>query len=387
MTDKQLQQQILDTSAIEKILKVAETSTGTIEFPHLTTFGCTEYKYEPLTWWTSGFFPGSLWVILERYHKSKQLVDGVSIERIEKLANEWKDKLKGAEYNTNTHDIGFLIMPAYQRHYELTGDKASAKAIVQAAESLLTRWNEKVQCLRSWNKTQCKNYQFMSQDRDFLVIIDNMMNLDLLYSASLISGDPKYADIATRHSETTLKNHVRSDWSTYHLIVYDPVTGEKKIGLTHQGYDHESTWSRGQAWALYGFATVYKYTKQTKFLDAAKNLADHFISRLEDGVVYWDFDAPRPCVWDTSAATIACSGMLLICQLAEPDKKYLDAVNSMLKKCVDGAIAPPNTVTILDHATTNNYRYSLKPFADHGLVYADYYFLEAGNRLIDLNLV
>ncbi|KAH8556085.1 glycoside hydrolase family 88 protein [Umbelopsis sp. PMI_123] len=329
---------------MEKILKVANQEPADLDtFPHVTNFGATEYVYEPSEWWTSGFFAGSLWALCERASKREL---PVSFEDLVQIARKWQRGMEKEQNNTETHDIGFMIMPSFQRDYDLTGNMAYT---------------------------------------DFLVIIDNMMNLDLLYSASLISGDPKYAAIATKHAETTLKYHIRPDTSTYHLIVYDPVTGKRKVGLTNQGYAHESTWSRGQAWGIYGYATVYKYTKDPKFLGAAKRLAEYFMSRVENGVVYWDFDAPRPCVWDTSAAMIACSGMLLLCQM-QGNHTYLPQVTSLLKTCIDGALTNEDGVTILDHATVNNYEHAINRIADHGLVYADYYFLEVGNRLIDMGL-
>jgi hypothetical protein len=374
---------VLDDSAIFKILKVANEEPPVANtFPHVTKFGAREYIYEPSEWWTSGFFPGSVWALCERASKRKL---PVSFDELVKVARKWQSGMEKEKFNTDTHDIGFMIMPSFQRDYDLTGNKACEGVIIQSAESLLTRWNETIGCLRSWNTTSTKSYKFDNKDTDFLVIIDNMMNLDLLYSASLISGDPKYANIATKHAETTLKYHIRPDNSTYHLVVYDPVTGKMKQGLTHQGYAHDSTWSRGQAWGIYGFATVYKYTKDPKFLDAAKRLAEYFMSRVEDGVVYWDFDAPRPCVWDTSAATIACSGMLLMCELQE-NLEYLPQVTSIMKQCISGALTTEDGCTILDHATVNNYEHANRRIADHGLVYADYYFLEVGNRLIDMGL-
>ncbi|KAG2188669.1 hypothetical protein INT44_003808 [Umbelopsis vinacea] len=374
---------ILDNSAMEKILKVANQEPAVPDtFPHVTNFGATEYVYEPSEWWTSGFFPGSIWALCERASKREL---PVSFENLVKIARKWQSGMEKEQYNTETHDIGFMIMPSFQRDLDLTGSKPCGDVIIRAAESLLTRWNEAIGCLRSWNTTSTKIYDFTNKDTDFLVIIDNMMNLDLLYSATLLSGDPKYAAIATKHAETTLKYHIRPDNSTYHLIVYDPVTGKRKVGLTHQGYDHGSTWSRGQAWAIYGFATVYKYTKDPKFLDAAKRLTEYFMSRVENGAVYWDFDAPRPCVWDTSAVTIACSGMLLLCQL-QGNLEYLPQVTLLMKTCIDGALTNEDGVTILDHATVNNYEHANHRIADHGLVYADYYFLEVGNRLIDMGL-
>lgn len=374
---------VLDESNVAKILKVAnQESAVPTKFPHCTNHGATEYMYEPATWWTTGFFPGSLWALVERASKRQM---STSFDDLVKVAKRWEDAVESQKYNINTHDIGFMIMPSFQRDLDVTGNKVSAEVIITAADSLMTRWSDTVQCFRSWNSTRTKEYEYNDKDKYFLVIIDNMMNLDLLYSASLLSGDPKYAEHATKHSETTLKHHIRADDSTYHLIVYDATNGDVMASLTHQGYQHESTWSRGQAWALYGYATVYKYTKDRKFLDAAKRLANYFMTRVEDGVVYWDFDAPRPCVWDVSAAMIACSGMLLICQL-ENNLEYLPQVTSILKACVNGALTPENGVTILDHSTVNNHEHANVRIADTGLVYADYYFLEVGNRLIDMGL-
>ncbi|KAI8068591.1 glycoside hydrolase family 88 protein [Gongronella butleri] len=375
---------VLDNGAVDKVLNVARQAPAKPNtFPHCTDVGVHAYEFEPPTWWTSGFFPGSLWAICERASKRDLPYDKTDLTT---LARQWQKGIEEQQYNKETHDIGFLIMPSYQRELDITGNKASADVIVNAAESLLTRWDDTVCAIRSWNKTKTHLYHFDSKDTDYLVIIDNMMNLDLLYSASLITGNSKYADIATKHSETTLQHHFRPDDSTYHLIVYNPVTGTRKIGLTHQGLNNESTWSRGQAWALYGFATVYKYTKDIKFLEAAKKAANYFMSRVgDDGIVYWDFDAPRPCVWDTSAAMIACSGMLLICEL-EGSMEYLASVTSILRACLKDAMTPDNACCILDKATVNNHEFAARRIADTGLVYADYYFLEIGNRLIDMGL-
>ncbi|ORX46982.1 glycoside hydrolase family 88 protein [Hesseltinella vesiculosa] len=382
--DREVFNAVLSTSAIDKVLRVARReppAPGT--FPHCTNQGASEYIYEPSKWWTSGFFPGSLWAICER--ASKHPMDGYNLDEVVKLARKWSGRIEQEQYNTETHDIGFMIMPSFQRDLEVTGAKSCESVIVNAAESLLTRWNEHVGCIRSWNRTQTHLYCFDCKDTDFLVIIDNMMNLDLLYSASLITGDSKFANVATRHTETTLKHHFRKDSSTYHLIVYNPVTATPKIGLTHQGYENKSTWSRGQAWALYGLATVYKYTNDQKFLEAAMRAADYFMSRVDDGVVYWDFDAPRPCFWDVSAAMIACSGMLLIDQL-HGSYTYLPHVTAILRATINGALTGNDGCTILDNSTVNNHEHAMKRITNTGLVYADYYFLEVGNRLLDMGL-
>lgn len=375
---------MLSEDAINKITRLAENPPSDRGLPHCTREGshAQEYIFEPPEWWTSGFFPGSLWAIYER---SRQVSVPIPQPKLKELAERWTAKIESQKTNTDTHDIGFMIMPSFGRKYLLEGDVLAGDVIVQAAESLLTRWNEKVGCIKSWNEAVNMAYDF-SGPRDFVVIIDNMMNLNLLYTATSITGDSKYATIATKHAETTLKNHIRDNWSTFHVVIYDSETGARKVGLTFQGYQHESCWSRGQAWALYGFASVYQYTRQKRFLDAAKKLANYFLTQVENGTVYWDFDAPRPCVWDVSAAMIACSGMLLICQL-EHSQEYLSAVASILATAQKHALTNEKGVTILDHSTVNNYQYSAHKNVDTGLVYADYYFLEIGNRLIDMKLI
>jgi Glycosyl Hydrolase Family 88 len=382
---QRLYRTVTDNKHVEKIWRVAHSRSEGDEdnYPHVVLPGSEKYTVCPLQWWTSGFFPGSLWILYERSVKRPLPIPSDELLRI---AKAWSANLESEKLNTSTHDLGFMLMPSFQREYNLTGSPKAAEIIVEAARSLSTRFDEKVQCIRSWNSAETGDYKFFSTDRDFLVAIDNMMNLDLLYSASAIAKNRKFADLATAHAEKTLKYHIRPDFSTFHMIVYDPVSGDKKIGLTHQGYSHESTWSRGQAWALYGYATVYKYTRNIKYLAVAKRLADYFLSRVDDGIVYWDFDAPRPCEWDTSAAMIACSGMLLICQL-ENSKEYLESVVRILQVCVERAMGTQETDSILMRATVANYKYYKNKLVEHGLVYADYYFLEVGNRLIDMGLI
>lgn len=385
---KSVFQRTLDPEPIAKVIRVAETAPeDPTSFPHVSNKGANKVVYEPFEWWTSGFFPGTLRVLTERVETHGRPV-GVEAAKLEALARDWQRKLEPHQNNVNTHDIGFLIMPSFYRDYKLHGSKAAADIIVQSAESLLTRWSEKVGAFRSWNGMKNHRMDFSNMATDFLVIIDNMMNLDLLYVASEITGDPKYAAKATKHAETTLNDGpIRPDFSTYHMVVYDPTTGTRKAGLTVQGYEHETTWSRGQAWALYGFASCYKYTRDERFLDAARKLTDYFLSRVDNGAVFWDFDAPRPCEWDTSAAMIACSGMLLICQEAGTHE-YVSAVAEILDRVLKEGQTGPDGVYILDRATVYNNRFAFgrERVADTGLVYADYYFLETGNRLLEMGL-
>ncbi|KAI8576781.1 hypothetical protein K450DRAFT_283119 [Umbelopsis ramanniana AG] len=359
------------------------------EFPHYTTPGTDKYEYVPAFKWTSGFFPGSIWALYERQLKKNGDAESttVSSEQLLKAGRHWESGLVEQQFNTNTHDIGFLIMPAFQRDYELTGNEAALDIIIQAAKSLTTRYSSKTKAIRSWNEKVSKSYSYTDMNKHFLVIIDNMMNLELLYYAAEKSGNKEFYDIATTHAETTLKNHFRPDNSSYHLVVYDTQTGEVTGKMTHQGYADDSTWSRGQAWALYGYAVTYKYTKDPKFLEASKKFTEMFLSKLaEDGTVYWDFDVERPTYWDVSAAMIACSGMLLQQQL-DPTLNYLPHISKILSRAITASSG--NGDTILEHSTVNNNADAMPGLriADTGLVYADYYFIETVNRLLDMGLI
>jgi hypothetical protein len=311
----------------------------------------------------------------------------ISKEQLLKAGRHWEAGLIEQQFNTNTHDIGFLIMPAFQRDYELTGNKQSLDIIIQAAKSLTTRYSPKTKAIRSWDQKTSLSYSYTDMDKYFLVIIDNMMNLELLYYAAEKSGNKEFYDIATTHAETTLKNHFRPDNSSYHLVVYDTQNGDVIGKMTHQGYADESTWSRGQAWALYGYAVAYKYTKDPKFLEASKKFTEMFLSKVtDDGTVFWDFDAERPTYWDVSAGMIACSGMLLQQQL-DATLNYLPYISKILSRAITGSSGKGDT--ILEHSTVNNNSDAVpgQRIADTGLVYADYYFIETGNRLLDMGLI
>jgi hypothetical protein len=375
----------------EKVVGLARKVEGVPEeFPHYTHMGETRYKYFPSSTWTSGFFPGSLWALYERVMRHNcNVADGVSQQELLDLAKVWQEGMTKEQFNTNTHDIGFMIMPSFGRDYQLHQTETAKGVIIQAAESLMTRYSPITRCIRSWDAQKQVHREWTDPEKDFLVIIDNMMNLDLLYYASQVTGNYKYARVASTHAETTLVNHFRPDNSSYHMVVYDSITGTVKGKYTHQGYSDESTWSRGQAWALYGYASVYQYTKDKRFLDAAKRFTDYFLSRLpEDKTVYWDFDAPLPTYWDVSAAMIAVSGMLLIDSLDTSSRYTPDALR-ILNKVVTEAKAGAEWDTILNHSTVQNFEYALPKtkVADVGLVYADYYFIEISNRLLEMGYV
>lgn len=229
-------------------------------------------------------------------------------------------------------------------------------------------------------------------------------DLDLLYVVAELVNDPTLADIATAHALTTMTSHIREDCSTCHVANFDQETGCIKQRMTNQGFSDKSCWSRGQAWGLTGYVQCYQRTKDDRFLEMATRLADYFISRLPDnGIPYWDFDAPKPGPRDTSAAMIAAYGMLLIHESIEGDQRYLAAALRMtgavcekslsseakfIDRSSDGSpgVDLGGHDTILLHATINNYEFAPRRWADHGLVYADHYFLLVGNKLLEMGL-
>ncbi|RSL83304.1 hypothetical protein CEP51_004590 [Fusarium floridanum] len=355
-------------------------------FPHFTFPGLSYYTWNDSTFWTSGFFPGIVWLLYER-----SLMTPLSVAPSKDLllaAQKWQVEMAKEQFKTDNHDLGFMIMPSFSRDYDLTGNRASLDVVVNAARSLASRFSPTTGTIRSWAGARTKLYSLDDPDVDFVVVIDSMMNLDLLYYAAHHTGDKSLADIATAHATTTLANHIRPNYSSYHLVSYDPNRqGVVRHRLTNQGYANESTWARGQAWALYGFAAVYQWTKDEKFLDAAIEIANYFLSRVDesngvDTIVYWDFDAPRPGVWDVSAAACASSGLLLLQQLAPDRCNYLESVLRILDTVTARATSKGDC--LLERSTSNDHEHALHRLTEHGVVYADYYFLEAGNRLLQL---
>ncbi|KAM3585754.1 hypothetical protein VKS41_002297 [Umbelopsis sp. WA50703] len=335
------------------------------EFPHYTIPGTDRYEYMPPFRWTSGFFPGSIWALYERQLKKNGDAESAPInkEQLLKAGRHWEAGLIEQQFNTNTHDIGFLIMPAFQRDYELTGNKQSLDIIIQAAKSLTTRYSPKTKAIRSWDQKTSLSYSYTDMDKYFLVIIDNMMNLELLYYAAEKSGNKEFYDIATTHAETTLKNHFRPDNSSYHLVVYDTQNGDVIGKMTHQGIV---------------MLLLTSSLEDPKFLEASKNFTEMFLSKVtDDGTVFWDFDAERPTYWDVSAGMIACSGMLLQQQL-DATLNYLPYISKILSRAIAGSSGKGDT--ILEHSTVNNNSDAVpgQRIADTGLVYADYYFIGTG---------
>lgn len=386
---KKISQQILSDNITDIIIRVAEQGPEPNHFPHDTTKMTFSYKYMDASWWTSGFFPGSLWLLYER---SLRLPLSRSSSDILNLALSWQAGMESQQYNKGTHDLGFMIMPAFYRDYQLRGSDTSREIVINAAHSLSTRWNETVQCIRSWDSMTSPRWDFRDKNKNFLVIIDNMMNLELLYRGAELTDDDELARRATEHAKTTIAHHIRPDDSTYHLVNYNPATGAVQGRYTVQGFADNSTWARGQSWGVYGYTTAYKHTKDPQFLSTAQRLAKYFIKRMREtsddtGMVYWDFDAPHtaPPIRDVSAAMVVCSGLLELYELTG-DAQFLPDVAQMLEYAIWHSRSPKGADTILRGATVNNSPDNKNPSFETGLVYADYYFLEIGNRLLQLNL-
>lgn len=334
--------------------------------------------------WTSGFFGGSLWYLYE----------AIPDPEIKALAEKWTVGLSEQKNNVLHpgigHDIGFIIYNTFGHRYRLTGNKAYKEVILQASNSLASLFNPKVGCIRSWT---------WGRDRwDFPVIIDNMMNLEMLFWAAKNGGDAlkeplrkrSLYDLAVSHALNTMENHVRPDGSTYQIVDYNSATGEVIKRVKWQGYSVESTWSRGQAWGIYGFTVAYRETRDRRFLDTAQKLADYFIKNLpEDYIPYWDFQSPDiPNTYrDASAAAIAASSLLelstLVSQPEEKQKYFQTAKNILITLSSPEYLTKgSNDSAILKHSVGS---FPHGGEVDVSLIYADYYFIEALLRYRQLN--
>ncbi|KAB8230280.1 glycoside hydrolase family 88 protein [Aspergillus alliaceus] len=464
---------------IAKLIDVAEAllerDGSPIRFPETVPQTGTNqgvYRCRDAEFWTCGFFPGSLYCLLERMRKHPGAsLSGLSIlskgpqeactgtatrgvhihdilvSHITTLCGKWSEPLHAMSFRKDTHDLGFIIQPALQRDWELFGSKRSLESVLTAAENLASRFDEQVGAIRSWDRFSNACHEITSMEDDFLVIIDSLCNLDLLFYAGNYLRSKRLLSIAETHASTLLSSHLRPEfgpdgetfYSTYHVVNFSPTqNGAVKQKLTAQGYSDNSTWARGQAWAILGYAQTFAWTKRQEHLNAAKSLADYFIFRMETSpsiveqggrgryVPLWDFDAPitntstngEQCpLRDVSAGLIAANGILILYgQLTgmgdhATAKRYLEYTLAIAKDTValaynrdemqlslseqDGKIRIATREVgngcrfeaVLEKSTANYNANHADRHWDHGLVYADYYFLELGNRLLDMGLV
>jgi unsaturated chondroitin disaccharide hydrolase len=328
-------------------------------------------------WWTSGFYPATLFYLYRDSHDTALLNEG---ERRLKL-------LEKEQYNKGTHDLGFMMYCPYGdllkliHHSRLREPEAPIDSILMnSARSLSTRFNPTVGCIRSWD----------SKPWNYPVIIDNMMNLELLFWATEESGDSSFYRIAVTHANTTMRNHFRPDYSSYHVVDYDTVTGRVLARKTAQGYADSSAWARGQSWGLYGYTMVYRYTHDPRYLEQAMHIADYILARLPaDKVPYWDYDAPGgPRVLrDVSAGAILASGLIELSRESPSEKSrtYLEVAEQIivsLSSSTYHAVVGANGGFLLMHSVGNLPAHSE---IDAPQTYADYYFVEAMLRYEELD--
>ena len=318
--------------------------------------------------WCSGFFAGTLWQMYQYSHEQYWRENAVS--------NTWL--IESAKWHKGTHDLGFMIGDSFGKAYLLTGEQSYRDVMLQAARTLCTRFSPKVGCIRSWDHNADK--------WKFPVIIDNMMNLEMLFEAYQLTGDKSFYDIAVSHANVTMKNHFRGDYSSFHVVDYDPMTGTVRSRVTHQGFSDDSFWSRGQGWALYGYTMCYRYTHDRRYLEQAKNVAKFLFSLKnmpEDGIFYWDMkdpaipDAPR----DASSAALVASAFYELQGYvdAELGKQYKAYADKIVNSLIDHYQAPvgSNQGFLLLHSTGHKPGNSE---IDVPINYADYFYMEALQR-------
>lgn len=365
--NKQLAVAEAQTSVMLKEISKANDENGKLIAPRTLEDG--ELKLVASKDWTSGFFAGELWYLYELTADDKWKAE----------AMKFTAPIEQEKFNGRTHDMGFKVYCSFGNAYRLTKNPHDRDVIIQAAKTLSTRFNSKVGAIRSWDHNADK--------WDFPVIIDNMLNLELLFEATKLTGDSSFYKIAVSHANTTLKNHFRDDYSTWHVVDYNPVTGAVERKQTHQGYSDTSAWARGQAWALYGYTMCYRETKDIRYLRQAQNVASFIFNNKNmpaDLVPYWDFNAPNipnePR--DVSAAAVIASALLELSTYVD-DSLYKMTGEKIIANLFRNYSSAPGTNSgfILQHSTGS------KPHNSEvnvPLVYADYYYLEAiarANRL------
>lgn len=317
-------------------------------------------------WWCSGFFPGVLWYVYE----------GTNEPELKEWARMYTARIEREKYTTNNHDVGFMLYCSFGNGLRLGGYDAYKEVLLTGTESLSTRYKDNVGAIRSWDWNQ-KVWQYP-------VIIDNMMNLELMMWAAKESGNKRFAEMAKSHADKTMKNHFRNDYSCYHVVSYDTITGKPHKKQTWQGYADESAWARGQAWALYGYTMMYRETGEKRYLNHAKKVAEYIMNHPnlpEDKIPYWDFNAPQIPneERDASAGALIASALIELSQYTKGDfsKKCLDVAETQVRALTSDAYLAEegtNGNFILKHSVGAK---PLKSEVDVPLTYADYYYVEA----------
>jgi unsaturated chondroitin disaccharide hydrolase len=355
---------------VNQATKTLELTADYSRMPHSIDSGSSKWNYTHPGSWTSGFWPGILWYIYEYTN------DSFWKEEAEKFT---ESIIPPATGKARSHDVGFLAYCSIGNGYRLTKAGNYKQALLQAADSVAVLYNPNVGTFLSWpNMIRRMNWPHNT-------IIDNMMNMELLFWAAKNGGNKELYDIATKHAETTMKYHFREDGSSYHVAVYDTIDGHFIKGVTHQGYADNTMWARGQAWAIYGFTMAYRETKDPRFLKTAQKASNIFLQRLpKDYIPFWDFDAPNipDEPKDASAAAIVASALLELSILTddgEKSKYYRSFGEKILAKLSSSEYQSRElNPSFLLHSTGH---WPNGSEIDASIIYADYYYLEALLRL------
>jgi len=346
--------------ALEKIDKTASRVKDSI--PYRPTNGVYDSKDNETDWWTNGFWGGLLWLAYRETENAEY----------KKWAESLENKLDSAmdEFYHIHHDAGFMWKLSAVADYNITGNENSARRGLKAASVLASRFDPKGSYIRAWNGVEHNGW----------AIIDCMMNLSILYWASDYLKDPHFANIAQAHAETTMNNFIRSDGSAKHICVFNPQTGEYMENLGGQGYDAQSAWSRGAAWALYGFAVSARGTGRNDFLKTSKRVANFFISHLPaDYVPFADFKAPAKSNVhkDASAAACAASGLVLLSRLVPEDESncYREAAEKIISSLYENYTDWEHDEALIEKCCTAYH--DTPENVETPLIYGDYFFVEA----------
>ncbi|MBO0950839.1 glycoside hydrolase family 88 protein [Fibrella forsythiae] len=354
----------------------ASLPTTQPNLPRTILNGKTTWTYVGYKDWTSGFWPGTLWYLYE-YTKDP---------RWKTKADSFSRELTPLAYQKAIdHDLGFQMYCSFGNGLRLTGDSAYKKILLATADTLATLFSPKVGTILSWPRP-VPNMEWPQHN----TIMDNMINLELLFWAAKNGGGKRLYDMAVSHATTTMKNHFRPDYTSYHVVVYDRDTGKKIKGVTHQGYADKSMWARGQSWAIYGYTMTYRETKDPRFLDFAQKVSDVYLQRLpKDLIPYWDFSDPTipNAPKDASAAAVTASALLELSTLVKDKSKaalYRTKAEQMLET-LSSANYQSRQVNdaFLVHSTGHKPNNSE---VDASINYADYYYIEALIRLKRLQL-
>ncbi|KAI9452982.1 d-4,5 unsaturated-glucuronyl hydrolase-like protein [Lactarius psammicola] len=369
----QLPPQLFSPLIAQKLLSSAQRTPGVpTSYPQYTTRDTGMWLYFGADTWTSGFLPATFYALAERATICPRTLNGTSTAQWLDIGRSSATGEIPLEAHTGVgHDVGFLSFPFVDELTINPKNETALQAVETFAVALAARFSPVVGCTRSWDA---------ADPDDFQVIIDNMMNLEVLFNAADLTGNQTLRQIAVSHADKTMMNHVRADGSSFHVVDYNATTGAVIAQRTAQGYSNSSTWSRGQAWGLYGFANMYRRTRLMRYLITARRMAGYFLDNIPaDGIIPWDFSAPLQ------------NGLLL---LAQQERSLYPANQSGASYFADAAIKILNDTTnafwaptwqsLLSNGTVNNP--AMPPNNMTGTIYGDYYFIKTGNDLVRLGI-